>query len=83
MQSLIDTIISVKKARGRLYSAKPTVSWRDWNVVGRAFNEKFGGTVKVDVLECAIWRERYRYEIALFRERCRVAKEEQQELGEE
>lgn len=35
------------------------------------------------VLECAMESERYKYVIALFRERCKAAKEGQPELGEE
>ena len=82
MHALIDLMISVKKKRAQLYSNNMDISRRDWNTVRGAFNKKFGGDTRVSVLECAIRREMHNYEIALFREQCRVAKEEDSELGE-
>ena len=83
MRALIGLLISVKKERRKLYSNDIDTSRRGWNAVRRAFNKTFGGDTRVSVLECAIRRERHNYEIALFREQCKVVKEEDPEFSEE
>ena len=82
MNSLINLLIMIIKSRNQLYG-NISFSRHDWNAITHAINKGYGGNTRTSVLECAIRTERYKYVITLFRERCKVAKEEQPELGEE
>ena len=82
MEFFVELIVGSIKARGQLYSRDIIFTLHDWNIIRQVFSRKFEDT-NLSVLECAMRRERYKYVIALFRERCRTAKEEQPELGEE
>ncbi|KAL9133638.1 MAG: hypothetical protein Q9175_005179 [Cornicularia normoerica] len=82
MEFIVELLVNISKARGRLYGAM-TFSRQDWSAITATFNENFGGKTKLSVLECAMRNARYKYVTSVFRERCKVAKEEQPELGEE
>lgn len=82
MDSLVRMFINIAKSRKQLYGSI-SFTQQDWFTVRHAFNLRFGGKTKTSVLECAKRRGRYKYVIALFRERCKAAKEEQPDLGEE
>ena len=83
MEFFVRFLVKYIKARGQLYSSNIIFTRRDWNTTRQAFNSKFKEDTNLSVLECAMRKERYKYVIALFRERCETAKEEQPELGEE
>ena len=83
MDSLVALVVGVIEARGLLYDDDISLSRYDWAAIGHAFDKQFGEKTKLSVLECAMEKKRYRYVIALFRQRCKTAKEQQPEMGEE
>ena len=82
MDTLVEKIVSVLRQRGKLYGDVDISSW-DWDAICAAYNKEIGGKTKVNVLRCAVVTQRYKYVVAIFRERCRLAEEAQPELGEE
>lgn len=83
MDTLVRTLIQKTKSRKQLYDNNISFTRHDWRTISRYFNLRFAGSTKWRVLECAMRKERYKYLIALVRERCKAAKEEQPEMGEE
>ena len=82
MDTLVGKIVSVLKRRGGLYGDIDISSW-DWDAICAAYNKEIGGKTNVNVLRCAVVTQRYKYVVAIFRERCKLAKEAQPELGKE
>ena len=82
MDTLVGIIASVLRRRQGLYG-DIDISRQDWNAIGVAYNKEIGGKTNLTVLQCAVEKQRYKYVIAVFRERCKLAEEAQPELGEE
>ena len=82
MDTLVEKIVGVLKRRGGLYGDLDISSW-DWDAICAAYNKEIGGKTNVNVLRCAVVKQRYKYVVAIFRERCKLAAEAQPELGEE
>ena len=82
MDTLVEKIVSVLKRRGGLYGDIDISRW-DWDAICAAYNKEIGGKTNVNVLRCAVVKQRYKYVVAIFRERCKLAAESQPELGEE
>ena len=78
----MEKIVSVLRQQGKLYGDIDISSW-DWDDICAAYNKEIGGKTKANVLRCAVVTKRYKYVVAIFRERCRLAAEAQPELGEE
>ena len=82
MDTLVEKIVSVLRGRGGIYGDIDISSW-DWDAICAAYNKEIGGKTNVNVLRCAVVTHRYKYVVAIFRERCKLAAEAQPELGEE
>lgn len=83
MESLVALVVESIEARGLLYDDNISLPRYDWAAIRHAFNIEFKEDTNLSVLKCAMRKERYKYVIALFRQRCKTAKEKQPEMGEE
>ena len=82
MDILVRILIEIVTCRKQLYSSI-TFARHDWRYIVDIFSHQFKVNTKPSTLECAMRKERHEYVIALFRERCKVAQEEQPEMGAE